>query len=410
MVDVPASYGGLLASHLKEDGWSVEREHADGADALSVALQRGGFNAVLYGGDGPGAVPARKALALVRLADPHLPFVVVSPNIRRGSLSSVVRGPDDAARVVSDPDLLSATLTKELEATRLRRRVGNVHHLLLAQQAIGGHLAAGLEPDALCERVLATLGETLGWSVGAVWRPAGDGAMLTCSAVWHTGDAPEEIVAFARHTQEQRFAPGQGMPGRVWAFRRPAWVPDVSRDARMPRAAAALRAGLTTAVAFPLAVGDECAGVIEFFTRGVNERNGEVSAMFATVGGQLAQYLARRRTERAELDRARGLLDAAGALIVVLDGGGRVLLANARACAAIGLPENEMLGGDWFSLAVPEPGRAAARAAFSHLASGALEHALPAGRAVTWQATPLDDGGGALLLGHTRAAVQRVAV
>ncbi len=179
MVDVPASYGGLLASHLKEDGWSVERTHADGADALSVALQRGGYNAVLYGGDGPGAVPARKALALVRLADPYLPFLVVSPNIRRGSLSSVVRGPDDAARVVSDPKLLSAALTKELEATRLRRRVGNVHHLLLAQQSIGGHLAAGLEPDALCERVLATLGEALGWSMGAVWRPAGDGAMLT---------------------------------------------------------------------------------------------------------------------------------------------------------------------------------------------------------------------------------------
>ena len=408
MVDVPASYGGLLASHLSEDGWSVEREHAEGADALSVALQRGGWNAVLYGGDGPGAVPARKALALVRLADPHLPFLVVSPNIRRGSLSSVVRGPDDAARVVSDPKLLSAALTKELEATRLRRRVGNVHHLLHAQQAIGGHLAAGLEPDALCERVLATLGETLGWSVGAVWRPSGD--VLTCSAVWHAADAPEEIVAFARHTQEQRFAPGQGMPGRVWAFRRPAWVPDVSRDARMARGAAALRAGLTTAVAFPLAAGDDCAGVIEFFTRGVNEPNGEVSAMFATVGGQVAQYLARRRIELVELDRARVLLDAAGALIVVLDREGRVLLANARACAATGLPEAEMLGGDWFALAVPEPGRASARAAFEDLGAGAFEHGLPAGRAVAWQATPLDDGGGVLLLGHAQAAVQRVAV
>ena len=116
------------------------------------------------------------------------------------------------------------------------------------------------------------------------------------------------------------------------------------------------------------------------------------------------------QVERVELDRARGLLDAAGALIVVLDGGGRVLLANARACAATGLPEGEMLGGDWFALAVPEPGRASARAAFADLATGVLEHGLPGGRAVAWQATPLDDGGGVLLLGHAQAAVQRVAV
>jgi PAS domain-containing protein len=372
MVDVPASYGGLLASHLEEAGWSVEREHADGADALSAALQRRGWNAVLYGGDGRGAVPARKALALVRLADPHLPFLVVSPNIRRGELSSVVRGVDDAAKVVSDPKQLSDALTKELEATRLRRRVGSAQHLLPAQQAIGDHLAAGLEPEELCKRVLATLGDSLGWTLGAVWRPVEDGSVLRCAAVWHAADAHEEAVAFARETQGQTFAPGQGRPGRVWAFRRPAWVPDVSRDTRVPRAAAALRAGLSTAVAFPLAVGDDCLGVIEFFTGGVHEHNGEVSAMFATVGGQLAQYLARHGAER---DGARGFLDAAGALIVVLDAEGRVQLANTRACSAVGIAERELLGREWFELAPPEP-------------------------AVTWLSTPLD-GGGALLLGQT---------
>ncbi len=154
------------------------------------------------------------------------------------------------------------------------------------------------------------------------------------------------------------------MPGRVFAFRRPSWISDVSRDARTARSTGALRAGLMTAVAFPLAVGDGCEGVIEFLTRGVHEPNGEISAMFATVGGQLAQYLDRRRREHAErlrlhaqLDRTRGYLDAAGALIVVLDREGRVLLANTRACSVVGLDEPEMIGSDWFSLAVPKAGR-----------------------------------------------------
>ena len=423
MVDVPPAYAGLLAGRLEEEGWKVETEHADGADELSAALHRRGWNAVLYGGDQPGSVPARKAVALVRLADPHLPFLAVSPNVRRGDLSALIRGLDDAVVVVSEPAKLAGALTKELDAARMRRRVGSAHHLLMAQQAIADHLVAGLDPAELSARMLATLGETLSWDIGVVWRPTDDSSMLRCAAVWHAGDARPEVVAFAEDTREQRFAPGQGMPGRVWAFRRPSWVADVSGDARMPRASQALRAGLMTAVAFPIAVGDECAGVIEFFSRSVHEPNGEISAMFATVGGQLAQYLERRRQQQdesirlhAQLDRTRGFLDAAGALIVVLDGDGRVLLANARACAAMGLAESDLMGRDWFELAVPRAGRAAARDAFEQVMAGdaeALGHPLPSSggqrRAATWQATKLDDGRGVLLFGHTEAVVRRTA-
>src|ERR671927_159322 len=92
LVDVPSTQARLLERALAEAGWSMRSESADGAEALSNALRRRDWDAVLYAGDGPGAVPARKALALVRLADPHLPFVAVSPFMRAGDLSSVIRG------------------------------------------------------------------------------------------------------------------------------------------------------------------------------------------------------------------------------------------------------------------------------------------------------------------------------
>ena len=151
------------------------------------ALQRRGWGAVLYGGDGPQPVPARKALELVRLADPHLPFLAVSPFVHAGDLKAVIRGLDGAAAVVPDPAQLPRALTRALDATRLRRRVGGAHRFLLAQQAITDYVAAGLEPRELVARVLATLGETLGWSCGAVWRPSADGSELHCAATWHRG-------------------------------------------------------------------------------------------------------------------------------------------------------------------------------------------------------------------------------
>jgi len=421
MVDVPESYAALLVTHMAEAGWQMDREHADGADELSAALARRGWNAVLYGGDDPGAVPARKALALTRLTDPHLPFVAVSPNVRRGDLSSIIRGLDDAAMVISDPRELAPRLTKELDAARLRRRVGSAHHILAAQQTIADHLVAGLEPEELCRRVLATLGGTLGWSVGAIWRPSDEQSILRPTAVWTAPGSSAEVGEFAEQTREERFAPGQGVPGRVWAFRRPSWISDLSRDTRTARSTSAMRAGLMTAIAFPLAIGDECEGVIEFLTTGVNESNGEISAMFATVGAQLAQYLDRRRQEQAEsrrlhaqLDRTRGFLDAAGALIVVLGNDGSVLLANARACAVVGLDETEMIGRDWFSLAVPKAGRPAARASYDQVVAGDADgfgHRLPSAegqrRAIAWHGTVLDDDGGVLMLGHAEVVAQR---
>ena len=182
-------------------------------------------------------------------------------------------------------------------------------------------------------------------------------------------------------------AAGQSLPGRVWAFRRPAWVADVGAGANEPRAGVARRAGLMTATAFPIAIADQCAGVIEFFSHGISEPNPEVSAMFATVGGQLAQYLERRS---GAVDGARRWLDAAEAPLLALDADGRVLLANENACALVGRLEAELLGADWVDAAVPEAERDGVRAA---LACGArAEHVVDGDRLVSWQLSPLCEG------------------
>ncbi len=104
-------------------------------------------------------------------------------------------------------------------------------------------------------------------------------------------------------------------------------------------------------------------------------------------------------------------------MVVVLDADGRVQLANARACAAIGLDEHEMLDRDWFALSVPRAGRAAARVAFEQLLSGeadTLHHRLPSAegqrRAVTWHGSTLDDDAGVLLLGYAEVVARRAAI
>jgi diguanylate cyclase (GGDEF)-like protein len=326
LADVAPARRGALLQALEAAGWTVHAEAVTGAEALSAALLRRGWDAVVYSGDGPAAVPVRKVVGLVRLADRHLPLIAVVPDVRPGDLSALVRGFGHDVVLAPDAAGLPAVLEQQLAAARAARPGrDDAHRLLLAQQAVTDHVAAGLEPDALCARVLATLGATLGWPYGAVWRADGDARALRCAVTWTDPVAGAEVEAFAVGSRALEVAPGQGVCGRVWAFRRPAWARDAAADGDAPRAEDALRAGLRAAVAFPIALGDDCQGVIEFYAPELPEPDAQVTALFATVGGQLAQYLERhrlaadesRRVEemlRAERDRARRYLDVAGYL------------------------------------------------------------------------------------------------
>jgi diguanylate cyclase (GGDEF)-like protein/PAS domain S-box-containing protein len=109
---------------------------------------------------------------------------------------------------------------------------------------------------------------------------------------------------------------------------------------------------------------------------------------------------------RAERDRAQRYLDVAGAMIVVLDADGCVLLINRKGCAVLERAEQEMLGADWYTTAVPEYERAAALSQFRRLMLGDQSGEYRESsvltsrgmlRTVAWQNTILRDGEGTVI-------------
>src|SRR3954468_4094189 len=227
-----------IAAALESAGWTVHARRTTGGDGLEAALIDRGWEAALCGGGGAPAVPARKALALVRLADPHLPFIAITRSVRRGDLAAVVKGLEAGIAGAAGPGGVAEVVQRELTAARSRRAEGKAHRLLLAQQAITDHLANGQGPESLMQGVLGALGETLGSAGGAVGRPGGDGPRLRCGASWIAPDAGPAVNAFAQGSSRLRLAPGRGLPGRVFAFRRQSWVANVRADAPGPRAGA----------------------------------------------------------------------------------------------------------------------------------------------------------------------------
>jgi signal transduction histidine kinase/integral membrane sensor domain MASE1/CheY-like chemotaxis protein len=152
--------------------------------------------------------------------------------------------------------------------------------------------------DAL-PRILQRICKTFAWEVGAMWAVNADETALCCLKVWPSlgpSEAPGGSK-FESMSLAQKFAPGIGLPGRVWKDLKPVWIPDVGKDDNFPRAAAASAEGLHAAFAFPILSGKRFLGVMEFFSHEIREPDEVLLATFVGIGSQIGQFLQRKQFE-----------------------------------------------------------------------------------------------------------------
>ena len=184
----------------------------------------------------------------------------------------------------------------KLEVAELEQ---NRRHLAAAYAATRA-LAESATLSEATPRILETICETLAWEFGALWCIDRQAGVLTCVESWHTGGA--DFCRFDAITRSMKYSRGVGLPGLVWADQKPIWLSEVQTGAQFPRAAIALQSGLNAAFGFPIRLGPEILGVMEFFSREIRPPDEALLGMMDTIGGQIGQFIERKRAEQ-ELDR-----------------------------------------------------------------------------------------------------------
>ena len=167
-------------------------------------------------------------------------------------------------------------------------------------------LAESPRLDAAVPRMLQAICESLGWDVGVIWWVDPQASVLVCGDLWHSPSLrADEYAALCR---ESTFAPGIGLPGRVWASGEPVWIADVTKHSNFPRASVAARAGLHGAFGFPIVVGSDILGVIEVASGEIQQPDEELLRTLAAIGSQIGQFVKRKQAEES-VHRERYLLD-----------------------------------------------------------------------------------------------------
>jgi PAS domain S-box-containing protein len=147
-----------------------------------------------------------------------------------------------------------------------------------------------------------------GWPIGHVYRAVAPGAdRWAPTALWHLDD-PGRFAAFRQATETLELAGSPSLVGQVAASGQPEWLHDVATDPTFQRQQVARAAGLHTGMAWPVLVGSEVAGVLEFYTTEALAPNPTLLEAMVQIGTQLGRTIERERAAAQVLQQQEALL------------------------------------------------------------------------------------------------------
>ena len=179
----------------------------------------------------------------------------------------------------------------------LRRLYESQQWLLLLQRITDGANRTTNIEKALRVAITETC-RHMDWAFGNALLVNEDGSAVSGCDVWYAAD-PGVMFPFVEASRRAGFEAGVGLPGRILADVRPHWIDNVTTDANFPRLRVAAHCGLAAACAFPVMVGDEVAGVLEFFARRLIVPDEDLLGIMGQIGTQLGRVIERDRSRRA---------------------------------------------------------------------------------------------------------------
>ena len=229
----------------------------------------------------------------------------------------------------------------------------------ITPSSLAGELAfAVMEAPTLDEALAVALRRTCevaGFVLGQAWAPSEDARVMECSAASHIGST--RLLPFRAACEATPLAPGQGIVGRAWSTRRPAWISDPREDPSFTLAPVARAVDLGSGVAVPVVPRSEVAIVLEFFdeARGGEPRPEiDLVAGVATLVGSLVERQRSEHELRRSEQRYRLLAENATDVISVTDVDGVLKYVSPASTAVNGYEPQELIGRSGWDFVHPE--------------------------------------------------------
>ncbi|QKQ75438.1 response regulator [Nostoc sp. TCL240-02] len=180
---------------------------------------------------------------------------------------------------------------------RLRKRA---EQHLKAQYSTTRVLAESTTISEAMPQILQGICESLEWDLSEIWMVNQQLNLLFLLNSWYK--ISSKMQEFDILSQQTTFAPGIGLPGRVWESAEPVWMTDVVKDKDFIRSQMAAQAELHGAFGFPIHSGKNILGVITCFSHEIQQPDPDLAKVMNSIGEQVGQFIERKQAEE-ELQR-----------------------------------------------------------------------------------------------------------
>ncbi|MEH2405345.1 response regulator [Nostoc sp.] len=188
-------------------------------------------------------------------------------------------------------------ITDVFEDLRLRK-LAEQH--LKAEYATTRVLAESATINEAMPQILQGICESLGWDLSEFWLVDQRANLLSLLNSWYKMSL--KMQEFDILSRQITFAPGIGLPGRVWTSVEPVWIADVIKEQNFMRSQIAAEVELHGAFGFPIRSGKKIIGVITCFSHEIQQHDPDLATVMNSIGEQVGQFIERKQAEE-ELQR-----------------------------------------------------------------------------------------------------------
>lgn len=251
----------------------------------------------------------------------------------------------------------SAILATRTSAETARKASQRAEEEFRFLQTITQAISESTDFHSALEVALRKVCDFTGWKFGEAWIPNADGTTLEYSPAWYGRN--QNLEKFRQLSAGFTFAPGTGLPGRVWLSKHPEWIQDVSSqpDTVFVRSQYVKEAGFKAGLGIPILYNNQVLAVLVFFMFEDCEEDKRLVEIVSTVATQLGSLIQHKQAEEAlreSEERFRLLVDSVkDYAIFILDIDGNIASWNTGAERINGYRAEEILGRH-FSCFYPE--------------------------------------------------------
>jgi PAS domain S-box-containing protein len=205
--------------------------------------------------------------------------------------------------ILENDTLVGAVVTFRDITTEKRERYRNILQYNLTKV-----LAEAQTADDGLVKILNTLTSHPTWDLAFYWAVKPESNVLSCRFGDYSKNLnPDAYESFSKQTFSMTIEKERGLPGRVWATGKPAWIDEVAEDSNLTRHSMAAKVGIHRGLGFPVVSGEKFWGVMEVFTTGRSHIDKDLTELLSNMGSQIGQFM--RRME-SELDLSNAMIYA----------------------------------------------------------------------------------------------------